>query len=617
MTDVLAHRGPDDRGSFRRERRIHATHGEIPGVALGFRRLSVIDLAGGHQPMANEDESIWVIFNGEVYNHRELRRRLEGSGHRFRSQSDTEVIVHLYEDEGEACFSHLNGMFAIAIWDEPRRKLVLGRDRLGQKPLVYTSSDERFAFASELKSLLQLDGVDRTLDPNALDEYLLYQYIPHPRTIYRHVRKLLPGHYLVYRDGQSTLHRYWRPDFQEERQISLAEAANDVRSLLHESVQRRMQADVPVGAWLSGGVDSSLIVALMREHTDGILPTFSMGFSVPEYDETAYARQVAQHLGTDHHEFRVSEDIVRLLPTVIGHYDEPFADSSAIPTWILSQFTRSQVTVALSGDGGDELFAGYPRYRAVRLGEWLDHIGPLRAFLGARCWQLLPASTSQKNRLRRWRRFTSAVNQPPLLRYLEWIGIFNDERRADLYRDDFLETLDDDDPVQFLQAAIQGCSQRDLVTQFSLADLLTYLPCDLMTKVDMASMAHHLEVRQPFLDHRLVEYVGRLPRSLKMRRLQGKRLLRHAFEDRLPLEIWKRPKMGFGVPLAHWFRHELKALTTDLLLDPQADCLNYFRREPIERMWHEHQTRAFDHSYRLWSLLVFTMWLREGNASGS
>jgi len=610
MTDVLRHRGPDDDGFYASDCRLDPPYGAVPGVALGFRRLSIIDVSGGHQPMANEDGTVWIVFNGEIYNFPELRHRLEGAGHTFATRSDTETIVHLYEDEGPDCFRHLNGMFAIALWDARRRQLVLGRDRLGKKPLVYRHEPGRLSFASELKGLLEIPGTPRDIDPTALDEYLTYQYVPHPRTIFRSIRKLPPGHYAVYREDRVQVRPYWEPDFNAELRVSEGEAIERLRETLESSVAMRLQSEVPLGAFLSGGVDSSLVVAIAQRKTNRPLKTFSIGFPIREYDETSYARRVAEHLGTEHHEFQVTPDGVDVLPQLIWHYDEPFADSSAIPTWYVSQLTRQHVTVALSGDGGDELFAGYPRYKAVAVAAALDRCWPLRHVFGAAMWQRLPSSARQKSTVRRFKRFSEVLRTPPYRRYLDWVGIYNEAGRAGLYRDDFLAALPDSDPACFLQAALARAAARDPVTAFSLADLVTYLPCDLMTKVDIASMAHSLECRQPFLDVRVVELAASLPVAWKYRRGQGKRILRRAFGDYLPAEIWTRKKMGFGVPLDHWFRDELRPLTHDALLNEAARCGEYFRLDAVRRMVEEHEQGRANHCYRLWTLLVLELWLQ-------
>ena len=611
MVEVLRHRGPDDEGTYTSEARSQASGQDVPGVALGHRRLSIIDLATGRQPLANEDGSVWVVFNGEIYNYRELRRRLEGAGHRFRTQSDTEVLVHLYEDEGEALPERLNGMFALAIWDAGRRQLFLARDRLGKKPLVYRLEPGRLLFASELKSLLEVSGVPRRLSPQALDAYLTYQYVPHPQTIFQGISKLPPGHCATYRDGRLTERAYWQPDFQAEDDLPAEQYAGQLRELLTSAVELRLQSDVPLGGFLSGGVDSSIVVGLMQQRSKEKVRTFSIGFPVPEYDETRYARLVAERFGTLHEEFRVEPDAVGVLPKLVWHFDEPFADSSAVPTWYVSERTRRHVTVALTGDGGDELFAGYPRYRAVWLGSLLDRLPrPLRAMLAARFWQRLPATARQKSLRRRFKRFAEALGQSPQRRYLAWIAIFNEARRAELYSDQFLASLPDADPVAFLEAAWARSARRDPVTAASLADLVTYLPCDLMTKVDIASMAHGLECRQPILDYRVVELAARMPLGPKFRRGRGKRILRETFRDLLPPEVLRRGKMGFGVPLDHWFRGPLAGFARDTLLDPRALERGLFRPAAVRQLVEEHLAGRFDHSYRLWALLVLELWQR-------
>ena len=453
MVDVLRHRGPDDEGTYIAPLHVRPVYGTTPGVALGHRRLSIIDLCGGRQPLANEDSSVWVVFNGEIYNFRDLRKRLEGAGHRFRTTSDTEVIVHLYEDEGPGFLEHLNGMFALAIWDATRRTLLLARDRLGEKPLVYRMEPGRLLFASELKSILTVPGVPRELNPEALDAYLTYQYVPHPLTIYRGISKLPPAHVATYCEGRLEIRRYWQPDFQREEDRPEREYVDELRELLGSAVRMRLESEVPLGAFLSGGIDSTVIVGLMQRETKEPVRTFSIGFPVPEYDETRYARLVAGRFGCRHEEFRVEPDAIEILPQLVWHYDEPFADSSAIPTWYVAERTRRHVTVALTGDGGDELFAGYPRYRAVWLAQWFDRLPSLiRGAIAGAYWQRLPASPRYKSLRRRFKRFVEVLGKPPLARYLEWIAIFNEARRAALYSDRFLATLPDVDPMDFLSA---------------------------------------------------------------------------------------------------------------------------------------------------------------------
>lgn len=608
MTDSLEHRGPDDRGCHLESLMRDAT-GITPGVALGFRRLSIIDLAGGHQPLCNEDGSVWLVFNGEIYNYRELRRRLEGSGHRFRSDSDSETIVHLYEDLGIECFEHLNGMFSVAIWDRNKKQLVLARDRLGKKPLFYQFDDGQLLFGSELKALAASPTFKRELSPAAIDQFLTYQYVPHPHSIYQASRKLPPGHVAVIRDAQLNVHKYWNIEWKFERDIDQQAAATQLDELLRDSIRLRLRSDVPLGAFLSGGIDSSLVVALSQAQLDQPLNTFSIGFHEADFDETKYARQVAAWVRSEHREYKVTPDAVSILDKLVYHYDEPFGDSSAIPTWYLCQWTRQHVTVALTGDGGDELFAGYERYHALTLSRWIDRLaGPV---LGSRFIQGLPASNRKRSFIRRLQRFGEALNQPLARRYMNWIQIFPERLRGDLYRQEFLDQLPDEDPFEFFESAWNQLAPRDIVSRASLADLVTYLPCDLMTKVDIASMAHGLECRQPLLDYRLVEFAASLPSQLKYRYGIGKRLLRASFDRWLPRQIWTRKKMGFGVPLGSWFQNELRGVTEGRLLGTDARCHQYFRPDAIRQMVDQHMSGQINQCYRLWNLLFFESWLRK------
>lgn len=613
MVHSLRHRGPDDEGTYRSEFQMRQARPGLLGVGLGFRRLSIIDLAGGHQPLCNEDQSVWVVFNGEIYNYPQLRARLEGSGHTFRTESDTETLVHLYEDEGLDFVRLLNGMFALAIWDAKRGQLLLARDRLGQKPLCYRLETKRLLFGSELKALLQVPDVPREIDPTALDAYLTYQYVPHPQSILRGVRKLPPGHLAVYREGKLEVRRYWTPDFATELSLGPQEAQERFEQHLQTAVRMRLRSDVPLGAFLSGGIDSSLICSFAQQELDRPLHTFSMGFSDPEYDETAYAVQTAQHLGTEHHEFRIDHSVVpEVMPKLAWHYDEPFGDSSAIPTYFLSKYTREYVTVALTGDGGDELFAGYPRYSANRVGAWFDRLPEGLKWLATwQLWQRLPSGTRQRSYLRRAKRLLKHLAESPIRRHVQWISIFDEARRAVFYEDDWLAQLPDADPVDFLTAAFEQIKGRDPLTAASLADLNTYLPCDLMTKIDIASMAHALECRSPFLDFHLVEFVAQLPMRYKMPRWQGKWLLKQVAQTRLPEEIIQRRKQGFGVPLEPWFRGPLREWMREILLDPQTLQRGFFRPAAIEQLLSEHDAGQYDHSARIWALLSFENWVRQ------
>lgn len=610
MVQSLQHRGPDDVGVHTESMQTDVT-GIIPGVALGFRRLSIIDLAGGHQPMSNEDGSVWIAFNGEIYNYRDLRRRLEGSGHIFRTDSDTETIVHLYEDLGTDCFAHLNGMFAVAIWDRAKRRIVLARDRLGKKPLFYQWRDRQLLFGSELKALAQSPDFDTQLSPGAIDQFLTYQYVPHPNSIYKCSNKLPPGHVAIVRESGVDVKNYWNVDWSSEQGIGEREAASKLDELLRDSIRLRLRSDVPLGAFLSGGIDSSLIVALAQEQLESPLHTFSIGFNEADFDETHFARQVAGWVRTDHSEFKVTPSAVSVLDQMVWHYDEPFGDSSAIPTWYLCQKTRERVTVALSGDGGDELFAGYDRYRALWLSGWFNRLIPAAPILGSRFVQSLPHSNRQRSFVRRLQRFGEALNQPAARQYMNWLQIFPERIRAELYHDDFVERLPNEDPYVFFESAWRRVGDRDLISRASLADLVTYLPCDLMTKVDIASMAHGLECRQPFLDYRLVEFAASLPVKLKFGFGGGKRLLRKTFGPLLPRQIWTRKKMGFGVPLGDWFKNELRGLTRERLLSNESRCHQFLKPDAIATLIDQHMTGRINHCYRLWNLLILESWLRK------
>jgi asparagine synthase (glutamine-hydrolysing) len=612
MIDRLRHRGPDDAGTYRDD------HG-----ALGFRRLAIIDLLTGHQPLSNEDGAVWAVLNGEIYNFQALRHRLEAKGHTLRTVSDTEVLVHLYEDEGTKLFSLLRGMFAVAIWDSARKTLVLGRDRLGQKPLLYRLTERGIRFASELKSLLALpeSEVPRRVDPRALDQYLTYGYIPHPLTILEGVYKLPPAHFAVWHEGRFSMERYWDPPWNNEVVQKPGEEIERLRALLSEAVAEQMIADVPLGAFLSGGIDSTIIAGLMRRATSGTVKTFSIGFDDPAFDETHYARMAADFLGTEHHEFKIQPRAWETLPALAEQFDEPFADSSALPTWYVSRETRRDVTVALTGDAGDELFGGYDRYRALAIAGLIDRLPPeIRRLLGGPLAKVIPASSRAKTRLRRVKRLLEGMGDSPETRYARWMTLFDESSRAELYSDDFVETLatagamdpTGADPLSVLERAWRAAPRRDAVTRAMVSDLLTYLPGDLLHKVDMASMAHSLECRGPFLDHRVVELALAMPLSRKLRLRSGrsKVVLKEAFADLLPPKIRSRPKMGFGVPLDRWFRGELKSELRAVLLDPVALGRGLFRPEAVEIMLDEHAKGLRDHAYRLWALLMLELWFR-------
>lgn len=609
MTDSLSHRGPDQSSIWRCDQHQDAG-GQYLGIGLGFRRLSIIDLEGANQPLSNETDDMHLVFNGEIYNYPALRKRLQGAGHQFRSSGDGETILHLYEDIQEKCFQELNGMFSVAIWDERRHRLVLARDRIGQKPLYYSFQNQQFVFGSELKSLAAVNGICRQINPAAIDQYLTYQYIPHPQTIWKDVYKLPPGHFLVFENGTIKIEKYWDLDLTKESKISEGDADDRVSEILTDSVKLRLQSDVPLGSFLSGGIDSSIITALAQEQSAKPIRTFSIGFPVADFDETKYAAQVAKHLGTQHQRFEVQPDGVEILEQLVWHYDEPFGDSSAVPTWYLSELTRREVTVALSGDGGDELFAGYERYRALWLSEKMQKLAPIHKVPGVGLIRKLPDSNRRRSLIRRAKRFIEAFGQATPRRYLNWLQIFPEPMRASLYNHDFVTSLPDNDPFDFLETNWERSDGRDVVTRAANTDMLTYLPCDLCTKVDIASMAHSLEVRQPFLDHRLIELAASLPVDYKFRGSRGKLILQRAFGDKIPSEIFTRQKMGFGIPIANWFRNELKDLVQETLLAADARTSQFFQMDKIASLCHSHFNQEQNHGYRLWNLLILEIWMR-------
>jgi asparagine synthase (glutamine-hydrolysing) len=608
MVGRLAHRGPDDEGVYRDE-----------AAALGFRRLSIIDVEGAHQPLSNEDGSVWTVFNGEIYNFQALRHRLEAKGHTLKSAGDTEVLVHLYEDEGPNFVKRLRGMFALAIWDREDRSLVLARDRMGQKPLIYCMDGQRISFASEMKGLLALPEKDvpRKVDPRAVDRYLTYGYVPHPGTIFEGVYKLPPAHVAVWRNGILSMERYWEPDWNKEVAGKEGEDVERLRETLSVAVSEQMVSDVPIGAFLSGGIDSTIVVGLMQKSSTRPVKTFSIGFDDPAFDESRYAEMAATHLGTEHHNFVVRPRAWETIPRLATQFDEPFADSSALPTYLVSEETRGHVTVALTGDAGDELFAGYDRYRAVAMAGWLDRL-PVgaRSTLSGPVARAIPASSRAKTRLRKVRRLLEGIAEAPEVRYARWMTLFDEASRLRLYTDAFdgeLAEDEADDPASLLFDAWDVADRRDPVTRAMVADLLMYLPNDLLAKVDLASMANSLECRGPFLDHRVVELALAMPvdRKLRLRGGRSKVVLKEAFADLLPKEIRSRPKMGFGVPLDRWFRGELAGELRSVLLDPICLGRGMFRSEAVESMIEEHATGLRDHAYKLWALLMLELWFRE------
>ncbi|MCA9041711.1 MAG: asparagine synthase (glutamine-hydrolyzing), partial [Planctomycetaceae bacterium] len=609
-TNQLTHRGPDSSGQYWGA----PTSSDSAACWQGHRRLSIIDLATGQQPIANETGTLHLVCNGEIYNYQSLKEELKQQGHQFRTNSDSEVILHLYEEYGINCLQRLVGMFAFAIWDEEQGTLFLARDRLGQKPLFYSDQSDRFLFSSELKGLLPLLAERPELNREAIDLYLRYQYVPHSTCIYQGITQLPPAHYAVWERTGWSVERYWSPSLEEEiadTPENYSRTQEELRERLTEAVRQRLRSDVPLGSFLSGGVDSTIITGLMARELDQPVRTFSIGFGAKEFDESSFATLAARTLNTSHHQRTVTPQIEKLLPQLAWHYDQPFGDSSAIPTWYLSEETRHQVTVALTGDGGDELFGGYDRYRAMLLATWVAKLPrPVKKILARKLWQHWPGSIEYRSTSRRLKRFLSEINSAPVERYFRWISIYRQEHLDALYTPEFRSTISIKSPEQFLTNAMRSSSNRDLITQIMAGDLQTYLPGDILTKVDIASMAHGLECRSPFLDHRVVELATRLPRRWKLNRKSGKRILKETFRDLLPNEIRQRPKMGFGVPLDHWFRNELKDLAHDILLSEQSLSRGYFQKAGIEQLLREHQQQSQDHAARIWSLLMLELWNR-------
>ena len=624
MCRVLTHRGPNDEGmvlikgdQYLEIKYFQTLPSSVNGfdVALGHRRLSIIDLSeAGHQPMCNEDASVWIVFNGEIYNFQEIKERLEKKGHLFKSKSDTEVILHSYEEWGVECLSHFRGMFAFAIWDSRLQQLFMARDRLGEKPLVYFRQNGHFAFASEIKALLQVPDVERKVNDTAIHHYLTYQYVPSPDTIFEGIKKLPPAHYLLYdRDGNLKIERYWKLHFNSTHQTypDLQELNDRIRTELEESVRLRLISDVPLGAFLSGGVDSSLIVGIMARLSEKPVKTFSIGFEEKEFDELSYARIVANHFSTEHHEFIVKPNAIEILPKLVWHYNEPFADSSAIPTYYVASLTKDFVKVVLTGDAGDENFAGYPRYlRSKWVALFTKIPEKVRKDLMPEFLRIFSSLHWREKTLNRLADFMEKLSSNQARNYSEQIKFFNAEEKENIYNEQFSKKLEHIDSVDYLIAKFEELKTGDLVDKLLYADINSYLPEDLLVKVDIATMANSLEARVPFLDHRFMEMVAGIPSKLKLRGMKSKFILKTAFKDFLPEPILKRGKMGFGVPLSKWFRNELKEYVYEILLDPKTLNRGYFKGEVIERLLKDHIELRYDHSARIWALLVLEMWFR-------
>ena len=606
--DAIVHRGPDDWGIWSHDREDGGG-----GAILGHRRLSIIDLSEhGRQPLANEDGTVHVTFNGEIYNFAELRAQLAAAGHTFATDTDTEVLVHLYEEHGEAMVSRLRGMFAFAIYDSASGRTLLARDRMGQKPLLYAESDGGLIYGSEHKALLAArPQLRQTIDVKSMALYLTYQYVPDPRSIYAGVAKLPPGHLAVFEGGHLRVEEYWHAPFEEEDTSRTPQQwSEELRETLTEATRLRMVSDVPIGAFLSGGIDSSITAGLMQSLAGEPIHTFSIGFPNPSYDETKYAKMAAEKLGTHHHVRIVEPSALESLPEMMWHYDEPFADSSSIPTMAVSKFAREHVTVALSGDGGDELFCGYNRYRAVTMASRIDRVPGLKTVFGLPIWKLLPTGGRQHSVLRRARRFAEGMSASASDRYLRWMAHFDPPALDELLTPHVKEQLGDWTTAQLLADGYALAANRDIASQTCAADVATYLPGDILQKVDIASMAASLECRSPLLDHHVAELAGRMPIELKLKPNRQKAILSETFSDLLPPPVVSRPKMGFGVPIDIWFRGELRPLLEDVLCGDRTLSRGWFRPDAVRQIVSQHLAGTHHQHYRLWNLLVLELWQR-------
>jgi asparagine synthase (glutamine-hydrolysing) len=604
MLEALHHRGPDDSGEH-----------IAPGVALGATRLSIIDLAGGHQPIENEDGNLWIVFNGELYNFADLRGTLERRGHRFRTSCDTEVVLHAYEEFGPECVELFNGMFAFGVWDQRERRLFLARDRIGIKPLYYARTPSSFVFASELRALLVHPAIEARLDLVAVDEYLTFEYVPAPRTILSNVSKLEAGHHLTLHDGRVETRRYWDPNLlrSETGRKSEAEYSSELRMLLSESVRRELVSDVPVGILLSGGIDSSAVAAAAVQAAPGQISTFSVGFDDPSFDESRYARQVAQVVGSDHHEVQLtSQPMLDLVPRLGELLDEPLGDSSFIPTYLLSEYARRYVKVVLAGDGGDELFGGYPTLQAHRLVEYYERFVPgiiRRELLGPAIGPAigrLPTSFDNISLDFKAKRIVSGRGLPIGVRHHLWLGSFSPDQKAELLQP--WVRLGERDTFGIVHSHHRNCRAQAQLNQLLYLDMKMYLEGDILTKVDRASMACSLEVRVPLLNHSFVEFATTVPHDLKLHGMTTKYILRRSMRGILPREILRRPKKGFNMPVAKWLAGPLRDLAHDVLSERRIREEGLFRPEYIDQLLREHEERQADRRKELWTLLTFELW---------
>jgi asparagine synthase (glutamine-hydrolysing) len=601
MTSIMRHRGPDADG-------FHVGC----GVGLGHRRLSIIDLSTGDQPIYNEDRTKAIVFNGEIYNFPELRQDLEDRGHRFASRTDTEAILHAYEEYGDRCVERLRGMFAFAIWDATARRLFLARDRVGKKPLYYHHTPGRLLFGSELKALTADPSVNRELSLEALDAYLSFGAVPAPWTIYRGIEQLPPAHYLVWEGGRIRKAEYWDVVLHQGSLRNEAEYLEEFDALFNEAVGMRMISDVPLGAFLSGGVDSSIVVASMAGYSSRPVATTTIIFNEREFNEAPHARAVARTFGTDHQEVTVEPQAAEILPSLVWHLDEPFADSSALPTYYVCRAARERVTVALSGDGGDEVFAGYAwRYYLNRVEHQVRRRLP--GWFRRGCLGPLASVWPKGDRLPRplrWKFFLRNLSLEPEYAYFCDMSLFTPEDKRALLTRDFRRVLNGHEPASLFGEKFARVAGLDHLSRILYVDTKTYLPNDILVKVDRMAMANSLEVRSPLLDHKIIEFAATLSPDLKFRRRTPKYLLKRYLERFLSADLIHRPKQGFSIPLAEWLRGELRETAWDLLLSQRPRCRGYFAPEAVQHLWEAHQRRVRDHSHHLWTLMVLELWHR-------
>jgi asparagine synthase (glutamine-hydrolysing) len=600
MTSALKHRGPDDEGYY-----------TDAGIALGHRRLSIIDLDTGRQPIHNEDKTIYVVFNGEIYNFLELRRGLEERGHTFYTKTDTEVLVHLYEEMGEKCLERLNGMFAFGIWDGKRKKLFLARDRIGIKPLYCAYNGKGFAFASEPKALLQLPWVENKLDSQGLSHYLSYDFIPAPYCIYKDIRKVPPGHHIVYQDGKIRCERYWDLDLRDrfDGNLDEAELCELIWDEFCRGVKMRLISDVPLGVLLSGGIDSTSVLAALRYEGVDDVKTFSIGFDEPSFDESKYFRRAASFFETEHHEEVLApHKLIEILPEVASIFDEPLADASIMPTYLLSRFTKGSVKVALGGDGGDELFAGYPTYQAFLLSRYYERFPRIMRFFVEAVVKRLPVSFDNMSFDFRAKKFINGIAYPPVERNYIWLGTFSPDAKEDLLASGIKSRLKDFDSFQVLHDYLEDEAFSSELGKLLYFDTKLYLQDGVLVKVDRASMAHGLEVRVPFLDHQFVELVTGLPEGLKLKGFTTKYIWKKAIKNRIPDEIKRRGKKGFGIPIAKWLCEELRELMMELLSEDRLERQGIFNPSVVQRLVSDHLAHRIDNRKKLWNLLIFQLW---------